>query len=60
MIREASESVKYTSLLIGLILIGIGLVDPNIAIVPIVFGAVIILLASYDMATKSWRDFNEL
>ena len=59
MIREASESVKYRAFLIGLILVGIGLVDPNIAIVPIVFGTVIVLLASYDKATKSWSEFNE-
>ena len=58
MIREASESIKYRALLIGLILVGMGLVSPNVAPIPIAFGIVIVLLASYDKATASWRDFN--
>ena len=48
MIREASESAKYRATLIGLILMGTGLVDPNVAILPLVFGFVIVLIATYE------------
>ncbi len=46
MIRDASESAKYRASLIGLMLIGFGLVDPNVSIVPISFGLVVVALGS--------------
>ena len=46
MIREASETAKYRATLIGIMLIGFGLVDPKVSIVPISFGIVVVLVAS--------------
>jgi len=48
MIKDASESAKYRATLIGLILMGMGLVDPNVAILPLVFGFAIINIAAYE------------
>ena len=46
MIRDASESAKYRATLVGILLIGFGLVDPNVSVVPVTFGFVIVLLGS--------------
>ena len=46
MIRDASESAKYRATLIGVMLVGFGLVDPDVAMVPVSFGLVVIMLAS--------------
>lgn len=46
MIRDASESAKYRATLVGMLLIGFGLVDPNVSVVPVTFGFVIVLLGS--------------
>ena len=46
MIRDASESAKYRATLIGIMLVGFGLVDPDVAMIPVSFGLVVIMLAS--------------
>ena len=48
MIRDSTESAKYRALLIGLIMIGIGLVDLKIATFPLIFGFSIVLFATFE------------
>ncbi len=48
MIRDSSESAKYRAFLIGLMMIGFGLVDPKVAIIPFIFGFSIVLFATYE------------
>ncbi len=60
MIRDASESAKYRAFLVGLIMVGIGLADPSVAVIPLVFGVLIVLIATYeryiDYARRTFND----
>ena len=60
MIREASETAKYRALLVGLIMLGAGLINPTKAVLPLVFGIVIILIATYERYMQVLRrTFND-
>jgi hypothetical protein len=63
MIRDASESAKYRATLFGLILMGMGLVDPDVALIPLVFGFAIVNIVAYEkymvlVRRWRWRPFN--
>ncbi len=58
MIKDASESAKYRATLIGLMLIGFGLVDPDVAMIPVSFGLVVIMLASAERYLEFVRGRN--
>tara|TARA_B100001758_G_C18103512_1_gene449757 strand:- start:461 stop:643 length:183 start_codon:yes stop_codon:yes gene_type:complete len=58
LIKDASESAKYRATLIGLMLIGFGLVDPDVAMIPVSFGLVVIMLASAERYLEFVRGRN--
>ena len=58
MIRDASDSAKYRATLIGVMVVGFGLVDPDVAMIPVSFGLVVIMLASAERYLEFVRGRN--